>query len=137
MKKPYKYQQFITPCYNITSKLVDENVVGSRGNRVAIYYQDKTYTYREIQSCINRVGNALHALGVHQDERVMLVMKDTPEAVASFYGAIKIGAIPIFVNYMYTADDFRYLLNDSRASTLIAMRSSSKLSRCGRRSATT
>jgi len=44
---------------------------------------------------INRVGNALHLLGVHMEERVMLVMYDSPEAMACFYAAIKIGAIPI------------------------------------------
>ncbi|MBI4634249.1 MAG: benzoate-CoA ligase family protein [Deltaproteobacteria bacterium] len=120
MKKPYKYEKHLPRYYNITSKLVDENVEGGNADKIAIYYKDKTYTYREIQAYINQVGNALHILGVRQDERVMLVMKDTPEAVASFYAAIKIGAIPIFVNYMYTADDFRYLLNDSRARTLIA-----------------
>ena len=120
MKKPYKYEKHISPYYNITSKLVDENVERGNADKIAIYCRDKTYTYREIQVYVNRVGNALHILGVHQDERVMLVMKDTPEAVACFYGAIKIGAIPILVNYMYTSDDFRYLLNDSRARTLIA-----------------
>ncbi len=119
MERPYKYEKYVTPLYNITGKLVDENVAGGRGEKIAIYYKDKTYSYREIQAYINQVGNALHILGVHQDERVLLVMKDTPEAVASFYGSIKIGAIPIFVNTMYTADDFRYLLNDSRARTLI------------------
>ena len=55
---------------------------------------------------INRVGNALHLLGVHMEERVMLVMYDSPEAMASFYGAIKIGAIPIPINYMYTKRRF-------------------------------
>ena len=49
----------------------------------------------------------------------MLVMYDSPEAMACFYGAIKIGAVPVPVNYMYTSDDFRYLLNDSRARTVI------------------
>ena len=73
-----------------------------------------------MQSMINRVGNALHLLGVHMEEKVMLVMYDSPEAMASFYAAIKIGAVPILVNYMYTKDDFCYLLNDSRARTLIA-----------------
>ncbi len=50
----------------------------------------------------------------------MLVMYDSPEAMASFFGAIKIGAIPVPVNYMYTMHDYRYLLNNSRARTLIA-----------------
>ena len=120
MKRPYKYEKYLPLYYNITSKLVDENVDKGNADKIAIYYQDKTFTYQDIQRYANQVGNALRILGVHQDERVMLVMKDTPEAVACFYGAMKIGAIPIFVNYMYTADDFRYLLNDSRSSTLIA-----------------
>jgi len=119
MKKEYKYEKFISQYYNITSKLVDENVEKGLGDKVAIYYKDKTYTYREMQQLINRVGNALHILGVHMEERVTLVMYDSPEAVASFYGTIKIGAIPIPINYMYTMDDYRYLLNNSRARTLI------------------
>ena len=120
MEKQYKYEKFTPQDYNITSKLIDATVEKGFGDKIAVYYKDKTYTYREMQSMINRVGNALHLLGVHLEERVMLVMYDSPEAMASFYAAIKIGAIPIPVNYMYTKDDFRFLLNNSRARTLIA-----------------
>jgi len=120
MERQYKYQADISPRYNITTKLVDEMVEKGLGDKVAVYYQDKTYTYREMQSLINRVGNALKILGVHVEERVILVMYDSPEAMASFFAAIKIGAIPVPVNYMYIMDDYRYLLNNSRARTLIA-----------------
>jgi benzoate-CoA ligase family protein len=120
MEKQYKYQSFIPQYYNVTTKLIDEMVEKGLGDKIAVYYQDKTYTYADIQSLINKVGNALKILGVHIEERVMLAMYDSPEALASFYGAIKIGAIPIPVNYMYTLHDYRYLLNNSRARTLIA-----------------
>jgi len=120
VEKEYKYEKFTPEYYNITSKLIDSTVEKGFGDKIAVYYKDKTYTYKEMQSMINRVGNALHLLGVHLEERVMLVMYDSPEAMASFYAAIKIGAIPVPVNYMYTSDDFRYLLNNSRARTLIA-----------------
>lgn len=120
MEKTYKYQSFIPQYYNVTTKLIDEMVEKGLGDKVAVYYKDKGYTYAEMQSMINRVGNALKILGVHMEERVMLVMRDSPEAMASFYGAIKIGAIPMPVNYMYTMHDYRYLLNNSRARTLIA-----------------
>ena len=116
----YKYEKYVPEYYNITSKLIDETVAKGFGDKVLVYYKDQTYTYKEMQSMINRVGNALYMLGVHMEEKVMLVMYDSPEAMASFYGAIKIGAVPVPVNYMYTGDDFRYLLNDSRARTLIA-----------------
>ncbi|MGD9115780.1 MAG: benzoate-CoA ligase family protein [Dehalococcoidia bacterium] len=120
MEKPYKYQAFIPQYYNVTTKLIDEMVDKGLGDKVAVYYKDKSYTYAEMQSMANRVGNALKILGVHMEERVMLVMYDSPEAMACFFGAIKIGAIPMPINYMYTPDDFRYLLNNSRARTLIA-----------------
>jgi benzoate-CoA ligase family protein len=120
MERHYKYQSFISQYYNVTTKLIDEMVEKGLGDKVAVYYQDKTHTYAEMQSLINKVGNALKILGVHMEERVMLVMYDSPEAMASFFGAIKIGAIPIPVNYMYTMHDYRYLLNNSRARTLIA-----------------
>lgn len=119
MQKPYKYQPFIPQYYNITTKLVDETIEKGDENKVAVYYKDEEYTYKQIQEMINKVGNALHILGVHMEERVMLVMYDSPEALASFYGAIKVGAVPIPINYMYTADDYRYLLNNSRARTII------------------
>jgi benzoate-CoA ligase family protein len=120
MEEQYKYEEFIPQYYNITTKLIDEMVENGLRDKVAVYYKDKNYTYGEMQSMINRVGNALHIMGVHMEERVMLVMHDSPEAMASFFGAIKIGAIPIPINFMYTRHDFRYLLNNSRARTLIA-----------------
>jgi benzoate-CoA ligase family protein len=119
MEKPYKYQSYIPKYYNITTNLIDDQVANGLGDKVAVYYKDKTYTYKDMQRMTNQVGNALKILGVHMEERVMLAMYDTPEAMASFFGALKIGAIPIPLNYMYTEDDYRYLLNNSRARTLI------------------
>ncbi len=105
--------------YNVAAKLVDTLVEEGKGDRVAVYYRDRTYTRRELLEMVNRAGNALLDLGVRVEERVLISLYDSPEALASFLGAIKIGAIPVMVNYMYTANDYLHLLNDSRASTLI------------------
>ncbi|HOP48268.1 MAG TPA: benzoate-CoA ligase family protein [Desulfobacteraceae bacterium] len=120
MTRKYKYESYIPKYYNITTNLIDDNVKMGLGDKVALYYKEKTFTYREMQRMINRTGNALSIIGVGMNQRVLLVMYDSPEAVACFYGAIKIGAIPVPINYMYTTDDYRYLLNNSRARTLIA-----------------
>lgn len=120
MSRKYKYESYLPQYYNLTTHLIDENVKMGQGNKIAVYYKDKVFTYREIQQMTNRTGNALSILGVGMGDRVLLVMYDSPEAVACFFGAIKIGAIPVPVNYMYTADDYRYIINNSRARTLIA-----------------
>ncbi|MGD9394647.1 MAG: hypothetical protein PVJ81_06835, partial [Dehalococcoidia bacterium] len=70
----YKYQDFIPQYYNVTTKLIDETVEKGLGDKVLVYYKDKTYTYAEMQKMINQVGNALKILGVHMEERVMLVL---------------------------------------------------------------
>src|SRR5262249_42504406 len=51
--------------------------------------------------------------------RVFLLLLDTPEFAASFFGAIKIGAVPVPVNTLLKPADYEYLLNDSRARVVI------------------
>ncbi len=119
MEKEYKYQNFEAATYNVTSRIIDKNMDSGAGQKIAIYYRDQTITYLQLQTLINRVGNMLKNLGVGFEQRVLISLYDSPEALACFFGAIKIGAIPVMVNYMYTADDYRFILNDSRATTLI------------------
>jgi benzoate-CoA ligase len=54
------------------------------------------------------------------ENRILLLCNDTPEFVESFYGAIKIGAVPIPVNTMMNPSDYEYFLNNSRAKVIIA-----------------
>ena len=69
---------------------------------------------------MNRVGNALRrALGVPAEERVLLLLLDTPDFAACFFGAIKIGAVPVPVNTLLKPADYEYLLNDSGARVAI------------------
>jgi len=104
---------------NAASVFVDENVENGSGNNIALYSGNETMTYRDISQMVNRTGNALKNLGVDLEERVMLILLDSPEFIASFFGAIKIGAVPIPINTMLKADDFQYFLNDSGAKTLV------------------
>ena len=50
--------------YNVASKLVDTLVESGEGDRVAVYYLDRTYTRRQLFDIVNRAGNALLDLGV-------------------------------------------------------------------------
>jgi benzoate-CoA ligase len=67
----------------------------------------------------NKSANAFRELGVRVDDRVMIGLLDVPQFYAVFWGAIKIGAVPIPVNTLLTAEDYEYFLNDSRAKLLV------------------
>jgi benzoate-CoA ligase family protein len=105
--------------YNAATTFVDENIAQGRGGRIAIHYQDQQITYQEVFEKVNRTGNALKELGVEIEHRVLLVLPDSPEFAFSFFGAIKIGAVPIPTNPWMTGADYEYLLNDSRARAVV------------------
>src|SRR3989442_579588 len=81
--------------FNVSTAFLDRNVDEGRGGRVAIYAGDERITYRTLLSQVNRAGNALRALGVRPEERVLLLMLDTPEFAYLFWGAIRIGAVAV------------------------------------------
>ena len=102
---------------NAAALLVDDNVEAGRGDKVAIFDvgDGSAYTYNDVLEMSNRVGNALKELGVRMEERVMILLPDSPELVCCFFGAIKIGAVPIPTNTLLKAPGYEYMLNDSRA----------------------
>ncbi|MFZ5647275.1 MAG: benzoate-CoA ligase family protein [Bacillota bacterium] len=108
--------------FNAAEHFVDRNVDLGFGGKTAIYFGDERITYREVMENVNRTGNALLSLGVGLEDRVMLLLPDSPEFVYSFFGAMKIGAVPIPTNTMLKPSDYRYLLNDSRAKILVVSR---------------
>lgn len=105
--------------YNAATTFVDENIAQGRGNKTALYYLDRQFTYQEVFEWVNRTGNTLKDLGLDIEQRLLLVLPDCPEFAFVFFGAIKIGAIPIPVNPWMKAKDYEYLLEDSRARAVV------------------
>src|ERR1700680_2675775 len=108
--------------FNVATYFVDRKGDEGRGDNVAIetYPGRDQITYRQVLERVNRVGNALRdVLGVGIEQRVLLLLLDCPEFVYSFFGAIKIGAVPIPTNTLWKAADYRHLLNDSSARVLV------------------
>src|SRR5215467_5728889 len=106
--------------YNAAATFVDDNIAQGHGERTAIFYQDRKFTYQEVFEKVNRTGNTLKELGVEIEQRVLLVLPDSPEFAFSFFGAIKMGAVPIPTNPWMAAKDYEYLINDSRARVVVA-----------------
>jgi AMP-binding enzyme len=69
--------------FNAASYFVDRHMAESRSDRVAIECEDRRVTYRQLFEQVNQVGNSLKNLGVRPEERVFLLLLDTPEFAAS------------------------------------------------------
>jgi benzoate-CoA ligase len=106
--------------FNVATYFVDRNVELGRGDNVAIECGERRVTYREVLENVNRFGNALrNTLQVRSEERVLLLLLDCPEYAYAFFGAIKVGAVPIPTSTLFKPADYEYLLNDSRARVVV------------------
>jgi benzoate-CoA ligase len=106
--------------FNAATYFVDRHTAEGRGRDVAIECGTERVTYGELAERVNRVGNALRGeLHVRVEERVVILLADGPEFIYSFFGALKIGVVPVPVNTLWKAPDYEHVLNDSRARVLI------------------
>lgn len=106
--------------YNVAAAYVDGALAAGWGDRVAIRMGPDAWSYARLVDQVNRTGNALRALGVEMEQRVALLLADSPQFAASFFGAIKIGAVAVPLNTQLRPQDYLYMLNDSRAHVLVA-----------------
>src|SRR5256714_14184915 len=101
------------------SLLLDHQVDQGRADRVAVICGDERVTYGELLQRAGQVARALQDAGVRREERLLLLLDDTPAFPATFLGAIRLGAVPVPVNPLYKPSDFRYFLEDSYARVVV------------------
>src|SRR5260370_31310284 len=87
--------------------------------RPAIVGQPRELSYGELAALANRAGNALRAQGVSRGDRVLIVLPDSAEFVAAFFGAAKIGAVAVPVNPFARSSDYIHYLETSQPSLAI------------------
>ena len=94
-------------------------LAGADRARVAYVDDARSITYAELEERANRAGNLLLSLGIHREQRVLLVMHDTIDFPAMFLGAIKAGIVPVPINTLLSAKDYAFMIEDSRARAII------------------
>jgi benzoate-CoA ligase len=106
--------------FNATDYFVDRHVREGRGAKVAIESADERITYAEVSQNVNRCASMLRdAAGVRAEERVLLLLHDGPAFAYTFFGAIRIGAVPVPLNTLWKPSDYEYVVGDSRARVVI------------------
>src|SRR5882724_696350 len=109
--------------FNAATYFIDRHLAEGRGEKIAIEADEARVSYRLLGEKVSRFGNALRQLGVRIEERVLLLLLDGPEFAFSFFGAIKIGAVPVPVNTLLKPADYQYILNNSRARVVVVSES--------------
>lgn len=88
--------------------------------KIALICDGQRYTYRELDGLANRCARAFQKLGVQRGDRVGIYLHNSVEFVVGLFGALKAGAVFVPIHPSTKADKLRYILNNCRASVLMA-----------------
>jgi len=106
--------------FNLASYFVDRHVAEGRGGHTAVVYESRCYTYAEIAALVDCAGSALRRAGVERGDRVLIVLPDSPEFVAAYFGAIKIGAVAVPTSTALRPADYAHLTEESQAKMVVS-----------------
>jgi benzoate-CoA ligase family protein len=98
------------------STLVDINYAEERYSLPAIItHEDAMVSHGDLLRLTCRVASRMRDAGIRREDRVLMVLDDTPAFPAVFLGAMRIGAVPIPSNFLLRPADLGYFLDDSYA----------------------
>lgn len=119
MKRGLELPVSIPEQLNLATYYLDDNLAAGRGEKVAIYYRDEKYTFHELCAMTNRIGHVLKELEVGLEDRVLLILQDSPEWMAGWFATMKIGGV---ITHAYTylkPGEYEYFLNYVRPKVVI------------------
>jgi long-chain acyl-CoA synthetase len=87
--------------------------------RAALAFLGRTITYRELANAVDRFAGALHGLGVRKGDRVAVILPNCPQDVIAFFAVLRLGAVVVAHNPLYTPSELRHQLTDSGATVAI------------------
>ena len=108
------------PVFNVAVPFIDRHLTEGRGDKVVVRsVGGGEVTYATLAENVNRAGNALLGLGIGSGERVLMMVKDCPEFLYLFWGAIKAGVVPVPINTLLRAKDYTFMIEDSGCTGVI------------------
>jgi benzoate-CoA ligase family protein len=104
--------------FNACEYLLDRRLAAGDGQRIALTGPAGEFSYAQLHDRVCRTAAGLRAVGVQPEQRILMVMSDSPAFVVVYLAAMRVGAIPVPVSTMLRADGVAELLRDSRARYL-------------------
>ncbi len=87
----------------------------------ALIFQGKVVTYQELDLMVSKFAAALKSLGIRPGDRVGLLLPNLVQTVVGIYGALRMGAIAVPNNPLYTDRELQHQLSDSGCKVLICL----------------
>src|ERR1700761_6565185 len=108
----------MTQLFNASEYLLDRRLAAGDGGRLALTGPAGDLSYASLWDRVRRTAAGLRAVGAGAEQRILVVMADSPDFAVVYLAALRVGAIPVPVSTMLRPAGIAELLRDSRARFL-------------------
>ena len=84
----------------------------------ALVYEKETFAYQKLEEEINRLASGLMELDVKFGERIAIFLRNRPEFLVVYFAVLRLGAIPVPLNYLWKEEELSFVVSDSGAKIL-------------------
>ncbi|MDX1417402.1 MAG: long-chain fatty acid--CoA ligase, partial [Candidatus Promineifilaceae bacterium] len=124
--KPWtkQYDEGVSPTVDLPDRSLAsilEESARKNPNHVAVVFQGKEITYRELNEAATGVAAGLVASGFKKGDRAVIYMPNTPQFVMIYFGILRAGGIVIATNPLYSERELEHQLHDCGAETVFVM----------------
>ena len=97
-----------------------ERIVEAMPDQIAVIYEDKEYSYQDLDRYANSIARHLSSRGVQARDRVGILLKRSIETYAAIIAVLKLGATYIPLDTSYPIDRINYIIDDADITLLIS-----------------
>lgn len=90
-------------------------------DKTAVKFEERTYSFHQLNQLVNQFAHALHSLDVQRGDRVALFLPNIPEFIITYLACQKMGAIAVSMNVMLKKDGAYFILDDSQAKVVVTV----------------
>jgi len=90
-----------------------------KGERERLWFEERSYTNRELHEASLRLAGALKKLGIRPDDKIVVIMNNCPEVLISYPAIWRVGAVVVPVLHVLEAHELAYIVKNSRARAVI------------------
>ena len=100
-------------------KLMLEQAAKLYGEKPVVAMGDQRLSYAQLDEASNKIANALVSMGLRKGERVAILLPNSPEFVATYFGVVKLGGIAVPLDIRYRMDELTSLFDDFQPRVLV------------------
>lgn len=98
-----------------------ENAAREYPDKACTIFKGATISYREMDELTDRLAAGLLDLGVKKGDRVGIFIPNTPQFVTAYFAILKIGAVVVATNPLYTPRELEHQVNDAGIEVMLVM----------------